>query len=206
MKKLTTVIFVFFGFFTCFCQESKSTPEGLSNLSDSYKRKYFDGASNKIDSLSGLTMFEVSGYIRPQNLPATSPVFQMIEYIKYQVSVLDSSDLRKGRTYYIYPLKFSDSIFFRNKYFTKGGQILKIENTISIPHLNNKAIIYYSNGEPFKIFWAFTKNPYLSLFAFYYFDGKNISDYRWEHFKTFSSFEYQRAVDLFKDFKKTIIQ
>jgi len=151
-------------------------------------------------------MFEVSGYIRPQSLPATSPVFQMIEYIKYQVSVLDSSDLQRGHSYYVYPLKFSDSIFFRNKYFTKGGQILKIENTISIPHLNNKAIIYYSNGVPFKIFWAFTKNPYLSIFAFYYFDGKNISDYRWEHFQTFSSFEYQRAVDLFKDFKKAIVQ
>lgn len=122
MKKLTTVIFLFFGFFTSFCQESKSGPEELNNLSDSYKRKYFDGASNKIDSLAGLTMFEVSGYIRPQTLPATSPIFQMIEYIKYQVSVLDSSDLSKGHTYYIYPLKFSDSIFFRNKYFTKGAR------------------------------------------------------------------------------------
>src|SRR4030095_6452490 len=124
MKKPTTSIIASLGFFICFGQDPKA-PSDLTNLSDSDKRKYFDGASNKIDTLSGLTVFEASGYIRPQNLPATSPVFQMIEYIKYQVSVLDSSDLRRGHTFYIYPLKFSDSIFFRNKYFSKGGQILK---------------------------------------------------------------------------------
>jgi hypothetical protein len=84
----------------------------------------------------------------------------------------------------------------------KDGQILKIENVISIPHLKNKALIYYSNGQPFKIFWAFTKSPYLVIFVFYYFDGKNISDYLWENFKTFSPFEYQRAVDLIGDFQK----
>ena len=201
MKGLTTAIFVFFSFFVCSGQDSGATSD-LSNLSDAYKRKYFDGVCNKIDTLSGLRTFEISGYIQLHNLPATSPVFKMIDYIQYQVSALDSVDLSRGHTFYVYPIKFSDSVFFSNKYFFKDGQIVKIENIISIPHLNNKAIIYYSNGEPFKIFWAFTKNPYLLLFAFYYFDGKNISDYVWENFKTFSPFEYQRAVDLFKDFKK----
>ena len=204
MKHLAIAIFGFFGFIIGFGQDSKPTSD-LSNLSDPYKRRYFDGVCNEIDTLSGLRTFEISGYIRTQNLPAASPVFKMIEYIKDQVSSLDSADLSKGRTFYVYPLKFSDSIFFRNKYFCKDGQILKIENVISIPHLNNKAIIYYANGEPFKIFWAFTKNPYLLMFAFYYFDGKNISDYVWDNFKIFSPFEYQRAVDLFKDFKKEVV-
>jgi len=201
MKRLATAIFALFVFFACFGQDLTSTAD-LSSLSDSYKRKYFDGVCNKIDTLSGLRTFEMTGYIRLHNLPSTSPVFKMIDYIQSQVSVLDSVDLSKGHTFYVYPIRFSDSVFFRNKYFVKDGQILKIENVISIPHLNNKAIIYYSNGEPFKIFWAFTKNPYLLLFAFYYFDGKNISDYVWENFKIFSPFEYQRAVDLIKDFKK----
>jgi hypothetical protein len=205
MEKLTTSIIAFFGFFTCCCQNLKPASE-LSDLSDSHKRKYFDGLSNKIDTLSELTTFEESGYIRLRNLPATSPVFKMIEYIKYQVSVLDSGDLKRGHTFYVYPIKFSDSIFFRNKYFCKEGQILKIENVISIPHLRNSATIYYSDGEPFKIFWAFTKNPYLLIFAFYYFEGKNISDYVWQNFKIFSPFEYQRAVDLSKDFKKRATQ
>jgi len=205
MKRLTIAIFGFFCFFTCPGQDSKSISE-LGNLSDSYKRKYFDGVCDKIDTLSGLRTFEISGYIRLHNLPVTSPVVKMIDYIKNQISTLDSVDSSRGHTFYVYPIKFSDSIFFRNKYFSKDGQIVKIENVISVPHLNNKAIIYYSNGEPFKIFWAFTKNPYLLLFAFYYFDGKNISDYVWENFKIFSPFEYQRAVDLFKDFKREIVQ
>jgi len=205
MKRLTTSLFAFFGFCICFGQDSKSGSE-LTGLTDSYKRKYFDGVSNKIDTLSGLRTFEVSGYIHLQNLPAMSPVSKMMEYIKYQIAILDSADLSRGHNFYIYPIKFSDSIFFRNKYFYKEGQVLKIENVISIPHLNIKALIYYSDGEPFKIFWAFTKNPYLMFFVFYYFDGKNISDYVWENFKTFSPFEYQRAVDLFKDFKKKTSQ
>jgi len=205
MKKLTTSILVLFGFFICFGQDSKPASE-ISNLSDPGKRKYFDGVSNNIDTISGLRTFEQSGYIYVQSLPTTSPVSKMIEYIKYQVSMLDSSDLSRGHGFYVYPIKFSDSIFFRNKYFCKDGQVLKIENVFSIPHMNIKALIYYSNGQPFKIFWAFTKNPYLVFFIFYYFDGKNISDYARENFKTFSPFEYQRAVDLFKDFKKPIVQ
>ncbi len=205
MKKLATSLFLFFGFFICFGQESKSASE-LSNLSDSYKRKYFDGVSDEIDTLSGLKTVEVSGYIHLKNLPPTSPVFKMIEYIQYQISALDSADLSKGRTFYIYPIKFSDSIFYRNKYFYKEGQVLKIENVIFIPHLNIKALIYYSNGKPFKIFWAFAKNPYLMFLLFYYFNGKNISDYLWEHFITFSPWEYQRAVDLFEEFKKQAIR
>src|SRR5689334_15230620 len=205
MKRLAIATICFFCFFISFGQDLTATSD-ISTLSDSYKRKYFDGVCNKIDTLSGLRTFEMSGYIRLHNLPESSPVFKMIDYIKSQVSVLDSVDLSKGHTFYVYPIKFSDSIFFRNKYFVKDGQILKIENVISIPHLNNKAIIYYSNGEPFKIFWAFTKNPYLLMFAFYYFDGKNISDYVWDNFRIFSPFEYQRAVDLAKDFKKEVVR
>src|SRR5690349_3362194 len=201
MKKLTTSILAFIGFFICFGQEPKSASE-ISNLSDPYKRTYFDGVSNKIDSLSGVKTFDVSGYIYLPNLPASSPVFKMIDYIKQQVSVLDSGDLRRGHKFNVYPIKFSDSIAFRNKYYFKDGQILKIENVISIPHLKNKALIYYSDGQPFKIFWAFTKSPYLVIYVFYYFDGKNISDYLLENFKTFSPFEYQRAVDLVQGFGK----
>jgi len=204
MKKLTIAIFVCFGFFICFGQDPKSSE--LGNLSDPYKRKYFDEVSNKIDTLSGVRTFEESGFIRLQNLSITSPVSKMMEYVKYEVSILDSSDLSKGHTFYVYPIKYSDSIFFRNKYFVKEGKILKIENVIYIPHLNIKALIYYSNDQPFKIFWAFAKNPYLMFFVFYYFDGQNISDYVRENFKTFSRFEYQRAVDLFKDFKTPILQ
>jgi hypothetical protein len=205
VKKPATSIFAFFAFLVCLGQDVKSTSE-LSTLSDSYKRKYFDGASNTIDTLSGVRTFEESGYIHLQNLPNTSPVSKMMEYIKYQISLMDSSDLSRGHTFYVYPIKYSDSVFFRNKYYVKEGQILKIENVISIPHLNIKSLIYYSDGQPFKIFWAFTKNPYLMFFVFYYFDGKNISDYVVENLKTFSPFEYQRAVDLIKDFKRPIIQ
>jgi len=205
MGKLLTSIFAFFSFFICFGQDLKSGSD-ISNLSDPHKRIYFDEASNKIDSLSGLRTFQTSGYIHLQNLPATSPVFKMIEYIKHQILILDSADLKKGHSFYVYPIKFSDSIFFRNTYFYKDGRILKIENVMSVPHLTNKALIYYSNGEPFKIFWAVTKNPYLVFFVFYYFDGKNISSSVWEAFKAFSPFEYQRAVDLIEGFKKQAIQ
>ena len=205
VKRLATSIFAFFGLLVCFGQDLKSTPD-LSDLSDPYKRKYFDGVSDKIDTLSGLRTFEETGFIRLQNLPNTSPVSKMMEYVRYEVSLLDSSDLSKGHTFYVYPIKYSDSIFFRNKYFVKEGKILKIENVLYIPHLNIKALIYYSNDQPFKIYWAFAKNPYLMFFVFYYFDGKNISDYVRENFKTFSRFEYLRAVDLFNDFKKPIVQ
>src|SRR5262245_47145981 len=110
MKRLATAIFSLIGFFICFGQDSKSASE-LNSLSDSYKRKYFDAVSNEIDTLSGLRTFQVSGYILLRNLPATSPVFKMVDYIKGQVSVLDSADSSKGHKYYIYPLNFSDTIF-----------------------------------------------------------------------------------------------
>ncbi|HEY2722777.1 MAG TPA: hypothetical protein VGI82_13680 [Chitinophagaceae bacterium] len=203
MKELTACLLAFFGFFICSGQDSKS-PSDLT--SDSYKRVYFDQASNKIDTLSGLKILEDSGYIRPQNLPDTSAVLKLIDYFKFRISKLDSADLKRGHSFNVFPVKFSDSIFFKNTYYYKEGQILKIENVISVPNFTNKALIYYSNGEPFKIFWAFTKSPYLVLFVFYYFDGKNISDNDREDFKAFSPFEYRRAIDLSEGFKKQIVQ
>jgi hypothetical protein len=95
----------------------------------------------------------------------------------------------------------TDSIYFKNTYFYKEREVLKITNIISVPHLNNEASIYYHKSKPFKSFWAFTKDPYLQVFPFYYFKGKNINDDIWEDFKTYSPYEYERAINLVNDFK-----
>jgi hypothetical protein len=184
-----------------YAQSFKSDKE-LRRLNNTYKANYFDELSRDIDTLSYLKSFVDSGYIFPNKIPPTSPIHKMLEYFKRDIATLDSFAFSKGDTSDIYVINLSDSIFFKNVYYSKAGKILKIENTFSVQYFKNEASIYFKDDKPYKVFWVNTKEPYMGVEMFYYFKGKNISNNSWEDFKAYSSFEYQRAINLLEDYKK----
>ena len=201
MGKILLCAFSIISFLHCSGQAFKDNSE-LRKLTNTYKVIYFDEISDTIDQLTEDTTFIDSGYLNIRGLSQNSPIRQMLEYFKIQIYEMDSADLSKRDSGNLYSIDFTDSLFYRNSFYFKNGKILKLVNFISVPHFNNEASIYYLNDKPYKSFWVFTKYPYLEVCSFYFFNKKCISDDSWEGFKAYAPFEYLRAIDLLKEFKR----